>query len=363
MKILMAARRYPPDVWSGTETVAASLYERARRRHEVQLVVGFVRARSEVPSEAQAVDLRAKSQPARWAAMAVAIFQAARRFKPDVVLSNNIEVPPTGRPTAIIVHDLNFGAVRAQDIEAQLRRRFTVARAGKADAVITVSAATGRTLVDLGLPTERLRVIPNGVDADLFAPNAATHAAAHAGDDRLHLVYASRFLPGKGQHLAIDAVARLPRADKERVRLTLVGAVVDRVYLDQLRVQAWGQPVDFAPDVPEMAPHYAAADVALFPTVMEEGFGYSAVEAMAAGLPVVWSDQPAIREATGGIGLPVPPGDVLALRAAIQQLLADPAGRARLGAEGRRYVQQNRSWDAVWDRYERALAELIAGRR
>ena len=40
-----------------------------------------------------------------------------------------------------------------------------------------------------------------------------------------------------------------------------------------------------------------------------------------------------------------------------------PAGRARLGAAGRRYVQQNRRWDAVWDRYERALAELIAGRR
>ena len=361
MRILMAARRFPPDVWSGTETVAAALFDKARRRHELRLVVGYQHDRSRVPGEAVAVNLVGRSKAAAWAAMSAAIFQEARRFKPDVVLSNNIEVPPTGRPTAVILHDLNFGGAHADDIEGRLRRRFIVRRAAHTQAVITVSAATGRQLVALGLPAALLRVIPNGVDAARFAPDPARHAAAHAADDRLHLLYPSRILPGKGQHLAIDAVARLPRADKERVRLTLAGAVVDRVYLDQLRVQAWGQPVDFALDLPDLAPFHQSADMVLFPSLMEEGFGFSAVEGMAAGLPVAWFDQPAVREATGGIGLPVAMGDVLGLRAAIQQLLHDPPQRRAIGEEGRRYVLGNRGWDAVWARYERVLAEIAGG--
>jgi glycosyltransferase involved in cell wall biosynthesis len=79
---------------------------------------------------------------------------------------------------------------------------------------------------------------------------------------------------------------------------------------------------------------------------------------MACGRPVVWFDQPAIREATGGVGVPVPRGDVLALRAAIQGLVDDPARRRAIGAEGREFCERHRTWPAAWEKYEQLLDTL-----
>jgi glycosyltransferase involved in cell wall biosynthesis len=195
-------------------------------------------------------------------------------------------------------------------------------------------------------------VVHNGVDIETFCP------AEQAGDGRVHFVYPSRILPGKAQHLAIDALARLPQRYKERCRLTIVGAASDGVYLDRIRVQSFDQPVEFAVDVPEIHPYYQAADVILFPTMMTEGFGFTAAEGMACGKPVIWFEQPAVREATGGIGLPVPQGDVDAMRDAMMNLIDDQELRRSIGDAGLRYVRQNLSWGRVWSQYEAVLREV-----
>lgn len=363
MKILMAARRYPPDVWSGTETVFQNLYEQARQHHEVQLVVGWSRARHMVPPEATAVELRGLGKGRKWVRMARAILAEARRFKPDVILSNSIEVPPTGVPTACIVHDLNFGEAAGASIKSSLAGRAKAAfysnRARALHAVITVSAASARVLSDAGVAADKVRVIHNGVDIDRFAPDPEwTGRQPGTQSEPIRFVYPSRILPGKGQHHAVDAIARLPRAHKKRAHLTLVGAAADPVYLDQLRVQSFEQPVDIDIDVPEIAPYYQRADVVLFPTVMDEGFGFTAVEGMSCGKPVIYFDQPAVREATGGHGLAVPRGDVAALRQAMIELMDDPQRRARLGEEARRHVVGHLSWEAVWERYDTVLSSI-----
>ena len=92
---------------------------------------------------------------------------------------------------------------------------------------------------------------------------------------------------------------------------------------------------------------------------MAEGFGFTAVEAMACGRPVIWSDQPAIREATAGIGVAVPVEDVDALRQAMMELMDDDAARAELGAAGRTHVETHCDWDLVWERYEDVLADVM----
>ena len=353
MKILMAARRYPPDVYSGTETVFRNLYELARERHEVRLVVGWKRQRDLVPAESVAVRLKGRSKAASWAAMSKTIYSEVRRFKPDVVLSNSIEVPPTGAPTTCIVHDLNFGHADS-GMSSRLKARFYSMRAKNLSAVITVSSASARALAAAGVPEGRIKVVHNGVDIDYFHPLKDFVA----GDEVVRFAYPSRILPGKGQHHAIDAIARLPRRYKQRAHLTVVGSVADPVYLDQLRVQAFNQPVEFAHDVPEMAPYYQNADVILYPTVMEEGFGFTAVEGLSCGKPVIWFDQPAIREATGGHGIPVPREDVGAMRAAMMELIDDPERRLQMGREGRRYAEGNLSWARVWDQYENILRAI-----
>jgi len=85
----------------------------------------------------------------------------------------------------------------------------------------------------------------------------------------------------------------------------------------------------------------AAADVVLVPSVPDErgfgreGFGLVALEAMAAGTPVVASDDGALPEVLGRCGILVPPGDAGALADAVVALLRDPDRRAALAACGR----------------------------
>ena len=353
MKLLMVARRYPPDVRSGSETVFANLYERASERHEVQLVAGYRQSRDRVPAEALGVDLRERAFGMSHLAMARAAASAARQLRPDVVLANSIEVPRTRYPTACIVHDLNFGTTE-RSWRTRLREQFYARRARSLDLVVSPSAATATALEGIGLDPRRIRVLPNGVDLDRFRPRPGVY-----DPERLVIAYPSRILPGKGQHIAIDAVARLHPRKKERVHLKIVGAVSDPIYYDQLRIHAYGQPVSFHPDVDDIVPYYQEADLVVFPTLLEEGFGYTAIEAMACGRPVAWSEQPAVREATGGIGFPVPSGDTVALRSVVEQMLEDPAPFARAGEAGRTFVAGRYSWQEAWRRYERVLSELV----
>jgi glycosyltransferase involved in cell wall biosynthesis len=355
MKLLMVARRYPPDVRSGTETVFENLYARARARHEVRLVVGFRRAREWVPPEAVAVDLTRARRGLGHAALWWACRREQARFAPDAVLSNSIEVPVGDAPVACIVHDLNFGRP-ADDggLGTWGRRLLYRVQARRFARVIAVSDAARRALLAAGMPADRTVAIRNGVDLGRFRPDPS----ADTGDVRFVLCYPSRILPGKGQHLAVDAVARLPAEARARVLLRIVGTPADPRYVARLREQARGQPVEFHLDVADVVPWYQRCDAVVFPTLMDEGFGFTAVEAMACGKPVVWSDQPPVREATGGIGLPVPRGDVLALRAAILALLDDPDRGQRLGAQGRAFVEGQYGWDDVWRRYEAELEAL-----
>jgi len=349
MRILMVARRFPPDLHSGSETVFQNLYVQARRRHEVRLVVGFRRDRSLVPPEALAVDLRGAGKAESWRRLWTAAWREERRFSPQIVLANSIEVPTLGAPAVCIVHDLNFG-VASRSAGVLARELFYRFKSHRLRRVVTVSRASQTHLERIGVPASRICVIHNGVDLDAFTPSAPTN-------DRVRFAYPGRILPGKGQHLAIDALARLQARHKKKAHLDIVGAVCDRPFFDQLKVQAYGQPVTVTGDVPELASWYQRADVVLFPTLMEEGFGYTAIEAMACGKPVVWSEQPAIREATGGIGFPVPGGNVEAMRDTMVRLIADPELRQRVGDEGRRFVEERYSWAKVWQAYEALLEE------
>lgn len=366
MRILMTARRWAPDVRSGTETVFENLWMEAKRAgHDVRLVVGYRNSPAGFPPEAVAVDLRGGGVSA-YATMERAAVAEARRFRPDVVLSNSIEVRVPGLRNVIIVHDLNFGQSFGQSFGGSFGLNFGAARSNSlahrarelvyraqglsGATIVAVSEATAQRLAAIGLKSV---VIGNGVDVQRF------HARDAVSDGTIRFVYPSRMLPGKGQHLALDAFGRLRPDQRKGWELVLVGASADPDYVGQLRVQALAgtlnaSSVSIVTDVPDMVPWYQRADVVLFPTRMEEGFGFTAVEGMACGKPVIWSEQPAIREATGGIGVPVAVDDVEGLKQAMWRLGTHPEERARLGSAGRAYVERY-AWPAVWRRYEAVL--------
>jgi len=110
-----------------------------------------------------------------------------------------------------------------------------------------------------------------------------------------------------------------------------------------------------------LAAHYAAADIAVVPSVCHESFGIVAVEAMAAGVPVVASRVGGLQEIVvhGRTGLLFERGNAADLAAALRVLLRDPALRKKLGQAGRRRFRERYTWDEVARRhYLPALAKI-----
>ena len=358
MRILFVARRYPPDVVSGTETVFSKLFTEAIvAGHEVRLVAGFRKDRSLLPGECRAVDLRGRGAGA-WAAIAGAAIREARAFRPDVVLSNAIEVLVPGTPTVTLVHDLNFGG-HGTGLGSTARRLFYRTQAMLLARVIAVSDVTRQQLLDLGISGHKVVRIYNGVDVERFAP--LTDGPLSRQDGTFRFVHVSRILPGKAQHASIDAFGRLRPDQRKGKALDIVGTVADPLYADQIRVQGYGLDVGFHFDVPNVAPYYQRADIALFPTLMPEGFGFAAVEAMACGLPVIHYADAAVKEATGGHAVEVARDDPAGLRDAMLRLFSDDNERNSLAERGRAWVQQYR-WSKVWAEYAGVLAAVVGGR-
>jgi glycosyltransferase involved in cell wall biosynthesis len=167
------------------------------------------------------------------------------------------------------------------------------------------------------------------------------------------LIYVSRLVEGKGHEHLVRAVADLQDAHPDAV-LVLVGDGDRRPTIESAIADAGlGKKVLLLGnrfDIPELL---TAADVFVFGSE-SEGFGLVALEAMAAGKPVVAFELPALREFVedGVTGHLVPLGDVGALTRAVDRLLADPAEAARMGAAGRAVVDRRFPPTATADSFE-----------
>ena len=352
MRILVIARRWGADTPAGLETALDALVTRARASAEIRIVAGFTRSADLLPADAVAVDQRSPSAASRAAALAKVAAAEAARWRPDLILSTAPLLPPLPAPVVALLLGPESWAL--PPAPRPLRAAATAALLRRPALLLCPTAAAARALEAAGAPPGRVRVVPFGVDGDRFAPGPP---AAPGG--RFTFVLPARIHPSRGQHLAIDAVARLRGGRKGRATLLIAGAPEDRVYLDQLRVQAWGQPVRFHLDGEDPAALLRGGDAVVLPTLTPEAWSFALLEGMSTGLPPVWADQPALREATGGKGIPVRPGDAEALRLAFEQLMDDPAAAAALGAEARAFTRAHRRWDRAWDAILPQLQALV----
>ncbi|MGO1165671.1 MAG: glycosyltransferase family 4 protein [Janibacter sp.] len=262
---------------------------------------------------------------------------------------------------------------RAETAETYHRRRDTDTRCMlAADAVITLSQSMRSDIIGRGVPADRVHVVPNGVDATAFAPR----------ERRADLVeqygLAGRFVFGyvsnldhyrEGQEYLIDAALALRQRGIDAVAL-IVGDGTRRAELEAhaLEVGA-GDAVVFTGRVPhdEVLDHYALLDLFVVPRVDERAARLvtplKPFEAMAAGLPVLVSDLPALTEITGDgqRGESFAVGDADALADALVRLAGDPQRRAELAAAGRAWVETERSWAANGERY-RAIYDAVLDR-
>ena len=210
---------------------------------------------------------------------------------------------------------------------------------------------------DMGVPRDRMRLVPVGVDPDLFRP--LDHVARRPG--RL-ITTASADVAIKGLGFLIEAMAKL-RTERD-VTLTIIGEPKTGRSMDLIHSRGLREHIEFVSGVSDerIVELYAEAELAVVPSLYE-GFSLPAIEAMCSGTPVIATDGGALPEVTGVDGetvLSCPAGDADALAATIRRGLDDPELRARIGAAGRQRVLERWTWkrcaELTVDQYREVLA-------
>ncbi|MCA0900731.1 glycosyltransferase family 4 protein [Microbulbifer agarilyticus] len=210
--------------------------------------------------------------------------------------------------------------------------------------IVTVSSQSFDDIVSqFGVLPEQLKLIYNGIDTQLFRPQADVRQ-----NPMRIMTTASADQPLKGLRFLLQAVALL-RARYPQLELLVVGKLQEGGATEQLlRELDLESSVRFVSGVSneEMARYYASAGMVVCPSLYE-GFGLPAGEAMACGVPVISSDGGALPEVVGDAGLVVPAGDSGALARAIEQVLQDSDLHASLSKAGRRRIEEQFSWQVA----------------
>ncbi len=331
--------------------------------------------------------------PGQLCSFAAGVMRAEARTAPghyDVVhshywLSGQVGYLARDRWGVPLVHTAHTlakvkNASMAQDDEPEPRGRLIGEEqvVAEADRLIANTVAERAELVSLyDADPGRIDVVPPGVDTDVFSPGdqqAARRDLGIGADDAV-IVFAGRIQPLKGPDVVIRALERLTaRHPERRWRAVIVGGNSGTGRrpghrLDELaaRLGVSGS-VDFRPPVPaaELVQLYRAADVVAVPSY-NESFGLVALEAQAAGTPVVAA-------AVGGLtvavadrisGVLVPDHDPGSWADALAAVVLDNELRRRLARQAP--VQAGRfSWevtvDGLLDSYGRAVHQARSGR-
>jgi glycosyltransferase involved in cell wall biosynthesis len=271
---------------------------------------------------------------------------AAPRFRPEVVVGFDLDgvflrgggARSVASLKGVLADEARFerGAARAR---LSLEAVFERIHVRRAEIVLATSAySAARVVEDYGVPSARVRVVPEPIELARWRRLLETAEALPR--DRPSILCVAHLYPRKDVATLVEAMASLRAAAVLRV-------VGDGPGLSRLRRLArrlaLAERVEFLGHVPlaRLAAEYARASLFCLPS-RQEGFGIVFLEAMAAGLPIVAARAAAVEELLGDgeSAVLVPPGDEAALAAALDALLGDAPLRQRLGAAGRRRVER-----------------------
>ncbi len=233
-----------------------------------------------------------------------------------------------------------------------MQKRVTL----KFSRVITVSESARDDISrDFMIRRQRFRVIPNGINTDLFYPLPRIHR-----EKNRIIVTNSADTPLKGLAFLLKAVAQVSRTHD--LRLTVVGKPQkNSQILKLLGSLGIRDLVRFTGriDNGEFVRHYARATMAVVPSLYE-GFGLPVGEAMACGVPVISTTGGALPEVVGDAGILVPPADSRALATAIKSLLDNPERAKAMGQAGYKRVHDFFTWEMAAKRTVDAYRETIS---
>jgi glycosyltransferase involved in cell wall biosynthesis len=270
----------------------------------------------------------------------------AQYFYPDGVAAAWI-AQRLGKPLVITARGSDINLIPRN----RLPRRMILWAAARAAAIITVCQALKVELVKLGADANKITVLRNGVDLELFRPEDPREQRAQLGLTRTTLLSVGHLIERKGHHLAIQALPELGDVD-----LLIAGQGPERARLERLaRLLGVQSRVRFLGVVSqeELRRYYSAADVLVLAS-SREGWANVLLEAMACGTPVaatrVWGTPEVVSAPEAGAL--VNERTPAALIKAVRELLSRYPERAAV----RRYAERF-SWD------ETASAQLDLYRR
>ena len=294
----------------------------------------------------------------------------ASRLDLDVMFSPGFTAPLVCRAARVtVIHDLqhrkqpaNFGALerRAWD--------FSVwSSAKRSRRIVTVSESSRRDIIEaFGVDPAHVRVVQHGVEPDFFGlagnPRYSADLLRKAGvPECRYLLAVSTVHPHKNWLRLLEAYAHLLREGR-REQLVIAGLagkawhevrnrLLDAELADRVHLLGW-QPREV------LLALFRFAEALVFPSTFE-GFGMPVLEAMAAGIPVVCSEIPPLREIADGAAHFFDPSSSPALTDALREMFADKALREQFVERG-----LEKSAQFTWTRAaEQTLAVLLEAAR
>lgn len=380
MRIVHAIARL--NVGGAALSVLELAAEQQRRGHGVLVVAGRIPPGEEslehlagelaVPYR-HLPSLQRELSPAADTRTVAELRKLLRTERPDVLHTHTSKAGATGRVAAllagrarppVIVHQFH-GHVLTEYFDPgreQLYRLVERALARSSGALVAVSTEVRDDLVRLGVAApEKIRVIAYGFDLDrrlAAAPDAGAATRRRLG------IGADAFVAGwAGRLTQIKRPLDLVRVATTVAGTTLVLAGDGELRPDVERLAAElgvGGRVHLLGYVDRVAELYASFDAFLL-TSANEGTPVVAIEALAAGVPVVATDAGGTRTVVddGETGFVVPVGDVASLAARLERLRDEPGLRDRFAAAGRRRMRERFSTSRMADEVDALYRELL----
>jgi glycosyltransferase involved in cell wall biosynthesis len=238
--------------------------------------------------------------------------------------------------------------------------------AKNATLIVTISKySLEKMLKYYSVDQAKVRIVPNGVDTEKFKPekDQATLKQRFGLDDKPCVLFVGSLIPRKGLSYLVEAAKKIVKEKAETKFLIVGDGPLRNQLVSSLESSDLSGNFSFLNHVKDtdMPALYNCADVFVLPSI-QEGQGIVLLEAEASAKPVVAFNIGGVNEAVvnGETGLLAKPGSTDELAEALLKLLSDKPLREKMGANGRKFVTENFTWDLCVERMLAVYREALA---
>lgn len=265
---------------------------------------------------------------------------------PIVLFLHSLTFVPQKRHIATSLHKADLIIANSRSLRQKILRRFPL------------------------IPVSRMTYTTLGVDHDRFKPMEPAEKQAYyehyqIPGDRFHILYTGRLIPQKGIPILIRAVHQLKPQIKSKVHLLIAGKTKNKAYTNALKklARTLRVPITFLGEIPHDRIHtiYPLAHCMVCPSQKHEAFGLVNIEAMSCGIPVIASKNGGMKEIVthGHNGFLVTNyKNEKGFATYLSRLVLSPELARRMGADGRKKVQEMYTWQGTAQKLETKYLHL-----